>query len=129
MIIVSFYCNIVVEVITGRNEDEVVGEVSDWEAHYSELKGLRCVRTSYNTRGNQHNFGGEPFRYNYAGIGFSFDPDKGTDGAFVPPKPEGFDSWILNDETCLWEAPVPMPSEGRWVWDEQAGAWVEVTDG
>jgi hypothetical protein len=66
------------------------------------------------------------FRYNYAGIGYTFDTDKGTDGAFIPPKP--FESWVLDEDTCLWEAPVEYPTDGaQYVWDEEAGNWSEVT--
>jgi len=81
--------NIVVEVIVGRNEDEVVNGISDWEAHYAEFRpGLTCKRTSYN--GN--------IRKNYAGIGFTYDPVR---DAFIPPKPKEGD-WELDEETCLW---------------------------
>lgn len=89
--------NIVVEVITGVDE-EVDG--TDWEQHYGDLRNATCKRTSYNTIGGIHNQGGTPYRKNYAGIGFSYDPVR---DAFIPPKP--FDSWILNEESCLWEDP------------------------
>ncbi len=63
---------------------------------------------------------------NYAGIGFTFDPDCGPDGAFIPPQP--FPSWTLNPDTALWDAPVPMPDEGGpWMWDEATLSWVELT--
>jgi hypothetical protein len=115
--------NVVTEVITGRNEDEVVDGITDWEAHYSEVRGQTCKRTSFNTYGNVHNNGGTPFRYNYAGIGWTFDSSKGTDGAFIAPKP--FASWVLNDSTCLWEAPVPYPTDGKlYIWDESTLGWV-----
>jgi len=80
--------NIVTEVITGRNEHEVVDGISDWETYYGNFRGQKCVRTSYN--GN--------IRKNYAGIGFTYDESR---DAFIPPKPEG--NWALNEETCLWE--------------------------
>lgn len=116
---------LVVNVITGRNENEIVGDITDWERFYSDETGLTVVRTSFNTYGNKHAFGGTPFRFNYAGIGYTFDPSRGTDGAFIPPKP--FESWILNEETCLWEAPVAYPEDGlAYSWDETAGDWVEV---
>jgi hypothetical protein len=60
------------------------------------------------------------FRGNYPGVGFTYD--SGLD-AFIPPKP--FPSWVLNEETFRWDAPVPVPGKGSWDWDEQAGAWVE----
>ena len=104
--------NVVTEVIPGRNEDEIVQGISDWEAYYGELRGQRCVRTSYN--GN--------IRKNYAGVGYTYD--EGRD-AFIPPKP--FDSWLLNEETCRWEAPVPYPTDGvMYQWDEAATDWVAI---
>ena len=105
--------NIVTQVIVGKQEDE--GD-TDWETYYG------AVRTSYNTHGGQHTTGGTPFRYNYAGIGYTFDPDFGPDGAFIPPQP--YPSWTLNAYTALWDAPVPMPAEGMWSWDESASSWV-----
>ena len=62
-------------------------------------------------------------RYNYAGIGFTYDE---TRDAFIPPKP--YDSWVLDEDTCLWAAPIAYPAEGVHTWDEEAGGWVEVTD-
>lgn len=118
--------NIVTQVVVGKNEDEAPG---NWEAYYG------AIRTSYNTRGGVHYDAetGEPsadqskaLRYNYAGVGFTYDPDFGADGAFIPPKP--FPSWTLNADTALWDAPVPMPeTEGMWVWDEAAQEWVDAT--
>lgn len=64
------------------------------------------------------------FRKNYAAIGYTYDPDR---DAFIPPQP--FPSWTLNDDTCLWESPVPMPDDGKlYDWDENNGTWVEVTE-
>lgn len=84
------------------------------------------VQTSYNTHGNVHATGGTPLRFNYAGLGYSYDA---TRDAFIPPKP--FASWLLNETTCLWEAPTPMPvEEGKmYTWDEPTLSWVEVTQG
>lgn len=115
--------NIVTEVITGRNEDEVVDGISDWEAYYGKLRGQRCVRTSYN--GN--------IRCNYAGVGFSYDE---TLDAFIPPKPDGFDSFVLDEDTCLWVPPVPMPSDvskvegdggSLYSWNEETETWDPVS--
>lgn len=80
-------------------------------------------KTSYNTVGGVHSNGGTPYRKNYAGIGFKYDEAK---DAFIPPKP--FDSWNLNEDTCLWEAPTPMPvEEGKFfTWDEDTTSWKEV---
>lgn len=107
--------NIVTEVIVGKDEGE---DGIDWEAYYSEFRGQVCKRTSYNTHGGQH-LSGTPFRKNYAGIGFTYDADR---DAFIPPKP--YASWLLNEETCLWQAPVPRPDDAQfYVWDEAALAW------
>lgn len=104
--------NIVTEVITGRNEDEVVDGISDWEAYYGSKRNQVCKRTSYN--GN--------IRKNYAGIGYTYDEDR---DAFIAPKP--FDSWVLDEETCRWEAPVPYPDDGvMYEWDEKKTDWVAV---
>lgn len=101
--------NIVTEVIVGIDETELI-EGKEPETWYGEFRGQRCVRTSYN--GN--------IRKNYAGIGYTYD--EGRD-AFIPPKP--FDSWLLNEETCRWEAPVPYPTDGViYQWDEDATDWV-----
>jgi len=108
---------IVTEVIVGKDESNY-----DWEAHYGQFRGQLCKRTSYNTHGGVHNSGGTPYRKNYAGIGYSYDPQR---DAFIPPKP--FASWQLNETTCLWDAPTPMPQDGKmYSWDEDTTAWVEV---
>ena len=79
------------------------------------------IQTSYNTHGGVHTLGGTPLRKNYAGIGFAYDAQR---DAFIPPKP--FASWVLNDDTCLWDAPVAMPDDGKiYVWDEDSQNWVE----
>ena len=76
-------------------------------------------QTSYNTYGGVHKLGGTPFRKNYAGIGFTYDQ---TLDAFIPPKP--FNSWTLNETTCLWEAPVAKPDDGqRYNWNEENQTW------
>jgi hypothetical protein len=117
--------NIVTEVIVGRDEDEVVDGISDWEAYYGEFRGQTCKRTSYNTQAGQHSGDGTPFRKNYAGIGYTFDADR---DAFIPPKP--FDSWLLNEDTCVWDAPVAYPDDGDvYHWDEDVLNWVFVQEG
>ena len=76
-------------------------------------------QTSYNTFGGVHNNGGTPFRKNLAGIGYTYDEDR---DAFIPKKP--YNSWILNEQTCLWESSIPMPSDGqRYQWNEQIQNW------
>jgi hypothetical protein len=102
--------NIVTQVIVGRNEDEVVDGISDWEAHYAEVMGQRCVRTSYN-----HNI-----RKQYAGIGFTYNE---TDDVFVSPQP--FPSWTL-DENHDWQPPVARPAEGMYAWNEESMQWEEM---
>jgi hypothetical protein len=114
--------NNVLNVIVGREEGETLEGISDWETHYSEVTGFRVLRTSYNTNGGEHLAGGVAFRGNYAGIGFTYD--EALD-AFIPPRP--FDSWTLNEQTYLWEAPVEHPEDGKnYTWDEEAGAWTAV---
>jgi hypothetical protein len=113
--------NIVTEVITGKDEGE---DGIDWEQWYGDFRGQVCKRTSYNTLANVHNNGGTPYRKNYAGIGYIFD--SGRD-AFIPPKP--FASWVLNEDTCQWQAPVAMPTDGKmYSWDEATTSWIEIQE-
>ena len=118
--------NFVTEVIVGRDENEVIEGISDWESYYGNFRGQRCLRTSYNTFGGKHNNGGTPLRKNYAGIGYSYSDEL---DAFIPPKP--FPSWVLNEDTCLWEAPIPYPDEGTdiYTWNEETQTWdlVQIT--
>ena len=113
--------NIVTSVIVGPDEGTEPEGVESWEAYFSAKgKGL-ALRTSYNTYAGEHKNAGVPLRFNYAGIGFTYDEER---DAFIPPKP--FDSWVLDKATCLWVAPIPMPENGGvYSWDEQAGDWVE----
>ena len=109
--------NVVTEVIVGKDEGE---DGIDWEAHYGAFRGQVCKRTSYNTRGGVHTLGGTPLRKNYAGIGFAYDAGR---DAFIPQKP--YASWLLNEETCLWSAPTPMPEDGKsYKWSEATLSWV-----
>ena len=117
--------NIVTQVIVGKDEEDLAEGITSWEEYYGEMKNQVCKRTSYNTRAGEHVEGGEPFRGNYAGIGYTFDPDKGTDGAFIPPKP--FKSWSLNNSTYSWESPVPYPDDdGLYDWNEETASWEAV---
>ena len=82
-------------------------------------------QTSYNTHGGVHSNGGTPFRKNYAGLGYTYDANR---DAFIPPKP--YASWVLNETTCLWNAPVAMPSDvgqgdppKRYTWNEETRTW------
>lgn len=80
------------------------------------------IQTSYNTHGGQHTLGGTPLRKNYAGVGYAYDS---TRDAFIPPKP--YSSWVLDEETCLWNAPTPYPDDGKvYSWEEEALSWIEV---
>ena len=100
--------NIVLEVIVGLDENELI-EGLDTETWYSNFRGHVCKRTSYN--GN--------IRKNYAGIGFTYDSAR---DAFIAPKP--FDSWLLDEETCRWNSPVPYPTDGfTYKWNEASTAW------
>jgi hypothetical protein len=76
-------------------------------------------QTSYNTHGGVHSLGGTPLRKNHAGIGYTYDE---TRDAFIQPKP--FNSWILNESTCIWEAPVAMPQDdNKYTWNESTLTW------
>lgn len=103
--------NIVVSVITAEQDvinSGMFGDPATW------------IQTSYNTHGGTHP-SGTPLRKNYAGIGYSYDPVR---DAFIPPKP--YNSWVLHEDTCLWEPPVPYPSDGgSYGWDEDTMSWVQ----
>lgn len=114
--------NIVTEVIVGREEDEVVDGISDWEAYYGELRGQVCKRTSYNTHGGVHDYGGTPYRKNYAGIGHFYDEAR---DAFYAPKE--LDSLVFDEDKCQWVTPIPKPEQGVWYWDDATVSWIEDT--
>jgi len=81
-------------------------------------------QTSYNTHGGVHDNGGTPLRKNHAGIGYTYDEDR---DAFIPKKP--FNSWVLNEDTCLWEAPVARPiNDNKYKWNEQTLSWDLIED-
>lgn len=83
--------------------------------------GGRWLQTSYNTYGGVHKLGGTPLRKNYAGVGMKYDVGR---DAFIYEKP--FPSWVLNETTCLWEAPVPRPDQFKpYEWDEATLSWVD----
>ena len=107
--------NIVIRVIPGPDETVQSGIEQVYLLHTGNI----WKRTSYNTRGGEHPEG-KPFRKNYAGIGFKYDAQR---DAFIPPKP--FASWVLNENTCLWDSPVPFPDDGKeYDWDEATTSWV-----
>ena len=102
--------NVVTEVIVGKDETDIS---HDWEQVYGEIRNQVCKRTSYN--GN--------IRKNYAGIGFTYDVQR---DAFIPPKP--YSSWLLNEQTCRWDAPVAYPNDNKkYIWNEQEKNWKELT--
>ena len=113
--------NIVTSVIVGKDETD---GPTNWEMAYGNFKNQICKRTSYNTRGGVHSDGGVAFRKNYAGIGYTYDE---TRDAFIPPKP--FDSWILNEDSCLWEAPTAYPDDDQmYTWNEETTSWDLITE-
>ena len=107
------------KVNNGIVEQVIVAEPEFFDTFVDSSPG-QWIQTSYNTRGGVHTLGGTPLRKNYAGIGFTYDAIR---DAFIPPKP--FPSWVLNEDTCLWDAPVAYPTDGKnYVWDEATTAWV-----
>jgi hypothetical protein len=105
--------NIVTEVITGKDETELIDGLTP-EEWYSNFRGQKCVRTSYNNN----------IRKNYAGIGYTYDEER---DAFISPKP--FTKWVLNEETCIWKAPVPYPTDGlTYVWNNNKEEWEKYND-
>lgn len=112
---------IVLRVLVVDNAQE-----SDGQNFLANTLGLggTWVKTSYNTVGGVHNNGGTPLRKNYAGVGFTYD--SGRD-AFIPPKP--YESWVLNETSCLWEAPIAYPTDGKiYRWNETTTSWDEVSE-
>jgi hypothetical protein len=108
------------------NDDNIVEQVIVAEsAEWCETNiGGTWLQTSYNTVGGVHTAGGTPLRKNYAGIGYTYDSER---DAFIAPNP--YASWLLNEDTCLWESPVPKPADGKiYEWDESTLSWVEVTN-
>jgi hypothetical protein len=118
------------KVNNGIVEQVIVAEPEFFDTFVDSSPG-QWIQTSYNTRGGVHYNpetgepdGGEALRKNYAGIGFTYDQ---TRDAFIPPQP--YASWTLNEDSCLWEAPVAIPDDGkRYTWDEDTTAWVEVIE-
>jgi hypothetical protein len=115
--------NYVVFVTVARDEDE------HREIEISQQTGEIYKRTSYNTNGGIHYTNGIPsenqskaFRKNYAGIGYYYDEQR---DAFIPPKP--YPSWILNQDSCIWESPIPYPNDGNnYTWNEETGNWEQI---
>ena len=110
--------NIVISVTVGVDENTtqqgVGGSTEAWETFYSQATGYNIKRTSYNNN----------IRKNYAGVGFTYDAER---DAFIAPKP--FNSWVLDEATCRWQAPTPYPTDNkRYTWDEDTTSWVEVEE-
>ena len=123
--------NKVIEVLSVHNN-----ELLDSNGVEQEINGIDFLtkltgypvwkQTSYNTSGGVHKLGGTPFRKNHAGIGMTYDEDR---DAFIPKKP--YASWVLNEDTCLWEAPVAIPTltqeqinnQNYYIWNEQNQTW------
>ena len=108
------------KVNNGIVEQVIVAEPEFFDTFVDSTPG-EWIQTSYNTRGGQHPEG-RPLRKNFAGIGYTYDR---TRDAFIPPQP--YASWVLNEDTCLWDAPTPYPTDGKqYQWDEDTTSWVEV---
>ena len=96
--------------------------VAEQDVIDSGIFGDGWIQTSYNTHGGVHANNGNPLRKNYAGIGFIYDSQR---DAFIPPQP--FPSWAINEESCLWFAPISMPTDGIYSWDELTTSWVKAS--
>jgi len=113
----AHYAKVVDSIVT----KVIVAEAEFFDTFVDDSAG-QWIQTSYNTHGGEHTLGGTPLRKNFAGVGFTYDEDK---DAFIPPQP--FASWILNETTCLWEAPVAYPNDGKeYIWNESITNWTEV---
>jgi hypothetical protein len=119
--------NKVIEILSAHNN-----ELLDANGVEQEINGIDFLtkltgwaiwkQTSYNTHGGVHSTGGTPLRKNHAGIGYTYDEDR---DAFIAPKP--YASWILNETTCIWEAPSVMPDDGeKYTWNELTTSWDQI---
>jgi hypothetical protein len=109
--------NTVLSVFVGKDETDPTEP--DWEVYYAR-PGQSVKRTSYHTHAGQHSQGGVPFRKNFAGIGMIYDANR---DAFIDPQP--YPSWSLDENTCIWAAPIPMPTDDGYFyeWDEEGQTW------
>lgn len=111
------------KVTDGKVTQVIVAEPEFFETFVDSSPG-QWIQTSYNTHGGVHANGGTPLRKNYAGIGYSYDAQR---DAFIPPKP--YASWILNEQTCLWNPPVAMPTDDkRYMWNEATVSWEQISE-
>lgn len=109
--------NLVIRVLV--TDDTLPNEGLDW---LNDRLGGTWVKTSYNTYGGKHLLGGKALRKNFASVGFYYDENL---DAFIPPQP--YESWTLNNTTCLWEAPTPKPGDDM-DWDEETLSWVAISE-
>ena len=110
------------KVVDGKVTQVIVAEPEFFETFVDSSPGA-WIQTSYNTIAGKHTQGKEPLRGNYAGIGYTYDAQNDV---FYAPQP--FPSWELNQATWTWEAPTPMPTDGKvYKWEEDSKSWVEVT--
>lgn len=108
------------KVVDGKVTSVIVAEAEFFDTFVDSSPG-QWLQTSYNTHGGQHPEG-RPLRKNYAGVGYTYDAVR---DAFIPPTP--YASWVLDDSTCLWNAPVAMPQDDKmYAWDEATTSWKEV---
>ena len=112
-------------------EDGIVTQVIVAEQDFVDTQEGTWVQTSYNTYGGVHYSpetrepdGGVALRKNYAGIGYTYDAAR---DAFIPPQP--YPSWVLNEDTCLWQAPIPMPEDDNmYIWNEDTQQWDQISE-
>ena len=120
--------NIVITINVVHNNELLVDGVETEQKGIDFLNNLfntsdNWKQTSYNSNGGVHKLGGTPLRKNYAGIGYAYDEAR---DAFIPPQP--YPSWTLNEDTCLWKAPVAYPDDGKdYGWNEETTSWDEIT--
>lgn len=108
--------NIVTRVLVIEQEELNTGNFGD---------PSKFVQTSYNTWKGVHGLGGTPLRKNFAAIGYTYDAER---DAFMPPKP--YNSWVLNEITCHWDAPIPYPTDGKlYEWNEETNSWTDISEG
>jgi hypothetical protein len=101
---------------------QVIVAEPDFFATFVDTSPGEWIQTSYNTHGGIHQLGGTPLRKNYAGVGYTYDRER---DAFIPSQP--YPSWILNEETCLWNAPIPYPNDNKaYEWNESTQEWKEI---
>ena len=106
------------KVNNGLVEQIMVAEAEFFDTFVDSSPG-QWIQTSYNTHGGVHSNGGTPLRKNYAGIGFTYDTSR---DAFYAPQP--YPSWVLDEDSCLWEAPTAMPNDGQsYTWNEDTTSW------